>query len=126
MTDTDPTTTSESMTDTDTDTDPGTSSSSTGSGDSTYPACDFDADPVCAEPYTGCYSGSSKEFSVCTIECEMADECPAPADGDAVPACGGPGMNECVLDCAGKAACPTGMDCVEIFMGINRCMWPAA
>ena len=46
--------------------------------------------------------------------------------GEAVPACGGPLMDQCVLDCADDAACPTGMDCIAVDPGMTifRCMWP--
>jgi hypothetical protein len=114
----------ESMTDTDTDTaTDSASSSSSGGGDATYPACQPDADPVCPKPYTGCYD-VVKTHSACTVECEDPDACPEPNGGTAVPVCGGPMMDSCVLDCSGDATCPDGMECVEIVPEtILRCLW---
>lgn len=94
--------------------------------DPAYPPCTPDADPVCPDPYDHCYSGlmPGAGHSVCSVMCMDDAECPLPDTGDAVPACAGPMGNECVLDCGGGAACPDGMDCVEIVMGIERCAWP--
>lgn len=127
-----PDTTTDAMTDTDaTDSATGSGSdSSSGTdtgGEATYPPCEPLGLPQCPEPWEGCYIGSTLTHNVCTMACENAEEdCPAPNGGTAVPACGGPLMNQCVLDCAGDAMCPDGMECiaVDIGMTIARCMWP--
>lgn len=95
--------------------------------DPAYPPCMPDAEPVCPEPYDGCYDFVGPDFSVCTQTCMDAEDCPQPATGDAVAACGGPMMNQCVLDCSGDATCPDGMECVPVGGGgmILRCAWPA-
>ena len=105
---------------------PAESSSGMPPEDPAYPPCSFDADPVCADPYDHCYTGlmQGSGHSVCSVMCMDDAECPLPDSGDAIAACAGPMMNECVLDCGGGAACPDGMDCVEIVMGIERCAWP--
>ena len=104
------------------------SSSSGAPMDPAYPPCTPDADPVCPDPYDHCYSGlmPGSGHSVCSVMCMDDAECPLPDGGDAVAACAGPMMNECVLDCGGGATCPDGMECVEIVMGIERCAWPTA
>jgi hypothetical protein len=96
-------------------------------GEATYPPCDPLGMPQCPKPWEGCYIGSTITHNVCTMACENPEEdCPAPNGGDAVPACGGPAMDQCVLDCAGDAACPDGMECVPVDPGMTifRCMWP--
>ena len=115
----------ESMTDTDTDATASGSSSSSGGGEASYPACQPDADPVCPEPYTGCYDFVITH-SACTVECVDPDDCPEPNGGTAVAVCGGPMMDACVLDCGGDATCPDGMECVAVDPGMTilRCLWP--
>ena len=114
-----------------TDTDPattgstGASSSSTGEPAASYPSCMMDDD--CSEPYTVCWP--TEMFGVpnfCTLECGNEKDCPAPTSGEAVPICEGPpDILICVLDCT-DGACPTGMDCTDIFGDgeFMRCTWP--
>ncbi|MEX1362844.1 MAG: hypothetical protein AB1Z98_06950 [Nannocystaceae bacterium] len=115
--------------------DSGTTAASNGSTGSTgdtgepeplYPPCDFEMDPVCTKPYMDCYEFAAPEFSACTSPCEVDEDCPQPLTGDAPAVCAGQMFDQCLLDCAGGATCPDGMECVPIAGGMfNRCLWPA-
>lgn len=104
-----------------------TDTGSSSSGDMeepAYPPCMTDADPVCPEPYDQCYDFFGPGFNVCSQTCMEPDDCPQPTTGDATVACAGPMMNQCVLDCAGGAMCPDGMECVPVGgMMFFRCAW---
>jgi hypothetical protein len=104
----------------------GSSSSGDPPEDPAYPPCMPDADPVCPEPYDHCYAFFPEGFSACSQMCEEDGDCPQPQSGDAPAVCAGINDDECVLDCAGGAACPDDMECVEVAAGIERCAWPDA
>ena len=102
----------------------GSESSSGGSGDPLYPPCQFDADPVCEEPYMACYD-FAMGYSACTSPCENDGDCPQPTTGDAPAVCAGPMSDQCIVDCANGETCPDGMECVAVAGGMfNRCLWP--
>lgn len=78
-----------------------------GMADETYMECADAAD--C--PTTDCAAGF---LGYCTPDC-MGDDnnCPAPATGDIMPACGGMGGNRCILPCGNGGTCPDGMNCTQ-------------
>ncbi|MEM6996537.1 MAG: hypothetical protein AAF721_38900 [Myxococcota bacterium] len=104
----------------------GTGDTSTGGGEAVYMQCDLAGDPVCPEPWGECYA-FIRGYTVCTLPCGEAGDCPAPPDGDAVPVCGGQDQDQCLLDCQNDETCPTGMECQSFSVPQNdffRCVWP--
>jgi hypothetical protein len=69
---------------------------------------------IAADPSVGVCAG---------MNCTDVSECPdAPPGGDAMPVCTDiavPDGNECILDCSGGEACPTGMICYRDIL----CVW---
>lgn len=67
---------------------------------------------------------NSPSVGVCAgLGCRSVEDCPdAPPGGEAMPACtniANPEGNECILDCSGGQACPTGMICYASLL----CVW---
>jgi hypothetical protein len=107
-----------------TDTMPGSSDDTTTSsrGDPYGECLDH---PDCTHPEATCMM-ETWALPVCNPFCSgegQSDECPAPASGDAVPACREivPGQWGCVLDCS-EASCPEGMACSPSTIG-PFCLW---
>lgn len=71
------------------------------------------------EPFCDAYPDASvAELNVCVPGCEMVEDCPVPATGDAIVTCIGAPAG-CVLDCSNGETCPDGMECAPT----NACMW---
>ena len=100
----------------------GAESSSGDPGPLQYPPCILGQDPVCEEPWEGCYDFIDG-YNVCVQPCGEAADCPEPNTGDAVPFCAGFDGGQCVLDCQGDATCPDGMTCQNVFNMFFRCVW---
>ncbi len=111
---------------------PETPSESSGSGSSS-------GEPPISGPYGPCMDGACQDdqqcyeaerHSLCMPPCPGGDtrECPAPDGGTASEICIGarPINLHCMIECSRATTCPTGMDCVELDVGITiyRCMWP--
>jgi hypothetical protein len=98
----------------------------TGTGEQGYGDCfNNPAMDVCLAGET-CIddAGMPPGVAVCALQdCAGAGSCPsAPPGGNASPACmdvTGDMVDECVLQCAGGATCPTGMACFAEFV----CVW---
>ncbi len=72
----------------------------------------------------------------CAPQCEVADDCTPPPDGDAVPVCaisagGAPSPTHCALVCEVDGdpfgECPAGMFCIDVpgqMTPVSICMWP--
>lgn len=101
--------------------------SSSGGDELPYPPCTLDQDPVCPLPYEECYDLLVPDYTVCTMPCQEDGECPVPTSGDAVPVCAGQNDDQCVLECAGGATCPDGMECQMAGPAgmFERCVWPS-
>jgi hypothetical protein len=99
-------------------------SSSSGGEEGLYPPCMLDEDPVCDPPYEECYDAVAG-FTACTLPCTEDGDCPQPTTGDAPAVCAGAGNDQCVIDCAGGATCPDGMECQDAGPGgmFQRCLW---
>ena len=76
---------------------------------------------ICREEAAACDYYPDFEFpemSVCTVECNVDEDCVAPETGDPIVKCNG-SPAACVLECADGEACPDGMVCAPTKM----CMW---
>jgi len=102
-------------------------SSSSGGEEPLYPPCMLDEDPVCTLPYEDCYDALAPEYTACTLPCMEDDDCPQPTSGDAPAVCAGQNGDQCVIDCAGGATCPDGMECQMAGPAgmFERCLWPS-
>ena len=101
----------------------GGSGESTGGGAMEYPPCQLGSDPVCEDPYAGCYE-FVPNYNLCLHPCQDSRDCPAAPGGDAVPTCANFDGGQCVLDCQGGATCPDGMSCQVPTFNVFRCLWP--
>lgn len=71
------------------------------------------------EPYCDAYPDASlAELNVCVPGCEVVEDCPTPATGDATVTCVGEPAG-CVLDCSNGEQCPDEMECAAT----GACMW---
>ncbi|MBV1857176.1 MAG: hypothetical protein KUG77_02110 [Nannocystaceae bacterium] len=112
----------------------GSSSSSGGEDDGLYGPCP--GDQACEGDYecTQIGGGQNAGTNWCTQDCDVeAQDCPAPAQGDAQPFCRGEGGGgggkggQCLLSCEEDTTCPTGMDCITFGPGggVGVCVFPA-
>jgi hypothetical protein len=105
----------------------GTADESSSTGPAVDPGfldCLNDGEEAACTRAETCISDSGSTLGVCAVlGCADVSECPAaPPGGDALPACSDGAMpqgNECILDCSGGAACPTGMFCFDQIL----CVW---
>jgi len=126
-TETDPTETESATTDattgddaTEGETDP--SKGTSGGDDDAYGPCDGNTcrdDQMCSVVVD---DNQTVLGNSCRVPCDVADDCPAPPDGDPEVLCPAPGYPWCVLACE-FGACPAGMTCYPTQFGA-LCYWP--